>query len=80
MVQLLQIYYMIKMISLLDENPTEEKLIKICGIINKVYPHVVAMSHIGYENARDIFELDRNVLSTGLKRMGDNEKSFEFKF
>ena len=73
-------YYMIKMISLLDKNPTEETLIKICGIINKVYPHVVAMSHIGYENARDIFELDRNVLSTGLKRMGDNEKSFEFNY
>lgn len=73
-------FYMVKMMSLFNEEPTEETLMKLCGIINKVYPHVVAMSHIGYENAKDIFELDRDVLSTGLRDMGDNEKSFEFSY
>lgn len=72
--------YMLKLMSLINEEPTEETVMKLSEIINKVYPQIVVMSHIGYENAKDIFELDRNVLSNGLISMGDNEKSFEYSY
>lgn len=51
--------------------------IEMCDICNKLLPNIVMMSHIGYENARDLFALDKDVLTESLKRQGLDEKKFE---
>ena len=44
--------------------------IEMCEICNKLFPCLVMMSHIGYENARDLYGLDKDVLAESLERQG----------
>ena len=51
--------------------------IEMCEICNKLFPCLVMMSHIGYENARDLYGLDKDVLAESLERQGIEENKFE---
>lgn len=51
--------------------------IEMCEICNKLFPCLVMMSHIGYENARDLYGLDKDVLAESLERQGIEKNRFE---
>jgi len=51
-------------------------IVEMSELMIKMFPHLVSMSHIGYENAKDLFELDKDVLEESLKRQGINIQRF----
>ena len=76
------LYYLLKIKRLpkrYEEDTRENRenfQIEMCEICNKLLPHIVMMSHIGYENAKDLFDLDKEVLGESLKRQGIDEQKF----
>ena len=77
------IYYLLKVKRLTkryEEDTMENRenfQSEMCEIGNKLFPCFVMMSHIGYENAKDLYGLDKEVLSESLKRQGLDEQRFE---
>ena len=75
-------FNLIKIMSLVEEEKENdmEDVLELVEVVHKLYPEVITMCHIGYENAKDIFELDRSVLFSGINRMGITAKKFEFSY
>lgn len=77
------LYYLLKVkriVKRYSEDTKENRdnfQIEMCEICNKLFPCLVMMSHIGYENASDLYTLDKDVLSESLKRQGIEESRFE---
>ena len=75
-------FNLIKIMSLAEEEKENdmEDVLELVEVVHKLYPEVITMCHIGYENAKDIFELDRGVLFSGINKMGTTAKKFEFNY
>lgn len=74
---LLKIKRIVKRYSEDTKENRENFQIEMCEICNKLFPCLVMMSHIGYENARDLYGLDKDVLAESLERQGIEESRFE---
>lgn len=61
-----------------DDLVVREKFEKeTCDITKKMFPYLKMLSHLGYENAKDLFEVDLGVLKDYFDREGTNLKDFE---